>query len=256
MIKLRCHLLLFLWFLPTRTTSFSKGLISQLSVRSFAAPSSLKNSELTEDGGVRKEILFEGSGKPYLLPGAAGTKLTISYTGSLGDPKWSTEEVVSCWLKEQQGLDHLQDVFLEEEIDESKLTDPEAFTEDFVTTELGVTAKIQCKKLVLAAKRLATTRQELPAGHVFDSNPEYSYEVGSNKLIKGMEIGLASMKPGEWALVTVRSDYGYGSEGYRKPNGDVVVPPFATLIFEIQLFPTDISEIEGEDDYVDLPEDS
>eukprot|EP00980_Cylindrotheca_fusiformis_P010467 scaffold2322_cov135-Cylindrotheca_fusiformis.AAC.26 len=226
--------------------------------RSFGFSSALKNTQiqLTGDGGVQKEILFEGNGEPFLLPGAAGTRLTISYAGSLGVPNWSSEEVVSCWLKEQQGLDHLQDLFLDIGIDEAKLTNPEFFTEDFVTKELGVTAKIQCKKLVLAAKRLASTRQELPKGHVFDSNPEYSYELGSNKLIKGMEIGLSSMTPGEWALITVRSDYGYGSEGYRKANGDVIVPPFATLVFEIQLLPTEISEIEGEDDYVGLPENS
>jgi hypothetical protein len=204
---------------------------------------------------VQKEILFEGGGEPYLLPGAAGTELIISYAGSLGTADWSPEEVVSCWLKQQQGLDHLQEAFLDNAIDEAKLTNPEVFTEDFVTSELDVTAKIQSKKLVMAAKRLATTRQELPVGHVFDSNPEYSHELGSNKLIKGMEIGLASMKSGEWALITVRSDYGYGSEGYRKADGDVVVPPFATLVFEIQLFPTGISEIEGEDDYVELQED-
>jgi hypothetical protein len=204
---------------------------------------------------VQKSILFEGSGEPYLLPGAAGTELTISYEGSLGTAQWSPEEVISCWLKEQQGLDHLQEAFLTNNINEAKLTDPEVFNEEFVTSELGVTAKIQCKKLVMAAKRLAKTRQEFPAGHVFDSNPEYSHKVGSNKLIKGMEIGLASMKPGEWSLITVRSDYGYGSEGYRKANGDVVVPPFATLVFEIQLLPTGISEIEGEDDYVELQDD-
>lgn len=217
---------------------------------------SLPNKEyLTEDGGVQKEILFDGNGDIA----EAGTKLIMSYSGSLGVNNWNPQEVVDCWLMEQQGLDHLKDAFLQNNIDESKLTNADEFTEDFVTNALDVQAKIQCKKLVLAAKRLATTREELPYGHMFDSNPEYSYELGSNKLIKGMEMGLATMKPGEWSIITIRSDYGYGSEGYRKANGDVVVPPFATLNFEVQLYPEGVTDLEGlekylggEDDAVDV----
>jgi hypothetical protein len=174
----------------------------------------------------------------------------MSYAGSLAPNNWSPQEVVDCWLSEQQGLDHLKDAFLKEDIDEAKLTNPDEFTEDFVTNALDVQAKIQCKKLVLAAKRLAADRGELPYGHLFDSNPEYSYELGSNKLIKGLEIGLATMKPGEWSVITIRSDYGYGSEGYRKANGDVVVPPFATLNFEVQLYPEGITDLKGLEEYL------
>ena len=200
--------------------------------------------QLTDDGGVQKEILFDGEGEPY----SSGSKIVMSYSGSLGEAKWSAKEVVDCWLREQQGLDQLSDAFLDQDIDEVKLTDLNIFTEDFVSSSLEVSNKIQCKKLVMAAKRLANTRGEFTTGQVFDTNPEYSYEVGSSKLIRGMEIGIASMKPGEWAVISVRSDYGYGAEGYRKANGEVMVPPFATLNFEIQLLPTEITELSDEEE--------
>jgi len=200
---------------------------------------------LTEDGGVRKEILFDGSGEPP----ESGTKLHMSYSGSLAPADWSPNEVVDCWLSEQQGLDHLGGSFLEQGIDEARLTDADAFDEDFVRDSLKVEAKIQRKKLVLAAKRLAATRGELPPGHVFDTNPEYSYVLGSDKLIRGMEIGLAAMKAGEWAIIGIRSDYGYGSEGYRKADGEVVVPPFATLNFEVQLYPEGITDLKGLEEF-------
>jgi FKBP-type peptidyl-prolyl cis-trans isomerase len=49
-----------------------------------------------------------------------------------------------------------------------------------------------------------------------------------------MQAGITNMKPGETAQLKVRSDYAYGSDGYRKRNGDVMVPPFATLYFQIK----------------------
>lgn len=208
--------------------------------------------DLTADGGVRKKVLVEASSssspdQPNPEEGGStedGSTITIiSYMGKLANAHWSAEEVISCWLSEQQGLGDDDDViasFRRYEIDESKLTDVENFfTESFVQdTLLGITAsKIACKKLVMAAKRLKTTRSEYPAGMEFDSNDRYEIKQGggggNRKIIRGMQIGIDSMRVREVAMVRIRSDYGYGSEGYRKRTGEVVVPPFATLEFEI-----------------------
>ena len=40
---------------------------------------------------------------------------------------------------------------------------------------------------------------------------------------------------GERVVVICRSDYGYGKEGLRTSKGDVIVPPFATLCFDLTL---------------------
>jgi hypothetical protein len=45
-----------------------------------------------------------------------------------------------------QGLDHISDSFVKVGIDGNKLMDTAFFTEGFVTNELGVSNKIQCKK--------------------------------------------------------------------------------------------------------------
>lgn len=188
--------------------------------------------DLTDNGGVQKQVLVEGGKDPY----ETGTEVSYFYKGTLVNADWTAEEVVSCWLAEQQGIDDsLPDKFCSMEVDERKLTNIDEFTESFVQEELGVTGKIACKKLVMASKRLATSRNEFPPGMEFDSSDRYEYTIGSGKLIRGMELGLASMRPGEEALVKIRSDYAYGSEGYRKRDGDVVVPPFASLLFEIKI---------------------
>jgi FKBP-type peptidyl-prolyl cis-trans isomerase len=190
--------------------------------------------DLTEDGGVKKSILTDGIGDASLEELGA-TTVTMDYTGTVATADWSVEEVIQCWLAEQQGVSDLYDAFRAQEIDESKLVNPDIFNEALVEQKMGVTARIKCKKLVMAAKRLATTRNEFTVGHVFDSYSEYQFIRGQTKLIRGMELGIAAMKPGEVAVLVIRSDYAYGSEGYRKTNGDVMVPPFATLQFEVKI---------------------
>ena len=129
--------------------------------------------DLTDNtnGGVQKRILVEGSGESY----PSVTSVATKYMGTLESADWSVTEVWNCWLSEQQGLDHLGDGFCQEQVDEAKLTDLDVFTEAFVQDTLGVTAKIASKKLVLAAKQLATARQEYPPGMQFDSNDNYEF---------------------------------------------------------------------------------
>jgi hypothetical protein len=240
MLHMMLHLLLFA-FLPSSIDAFSAVPVSSSSTTrqprtSFVLSAGNDDKDwihLAEDGGVCKRIIEEGSGDPY----ASGTSVTTSYTGTLGNGDgWNCDEVVQCWLLEQQGLDHLADGFASENINEVMLTDTDTtFTEDFIKDKLGVENKIACKKLVMAAKRLAKTRAEYADGMEFDSSDSYNFVLGSGKVIRGMELGVSSMRAGEVAELRIRSDYAYGPEGYRKSNGDVLVPPFATLLFHIKL---------------------
>ena len=178
--------------------------------------------------------------------------ITIKYSGTLvGEDWWSPVDVADCWLKEIQGMDVYVDKILEEKIDASLLMDPERFTESFVSSTFGIDNKIQCKKLVMAAKRLQKVREEFEVGAVFDSND--GFEVDKNRrLIKGMRLAVDKLMEmmtvppdggsdedeltGSISIVC-RSDFAYGSEGLRKSNGDVMVPPFATLRFDIERLP-------------------
>ena len=194
--------------------------------------------DLTPDGGVL--VLGSEMKTPSETKISDGTKFIISYRGTLAPSDWSADEVVKCWLKEQQGLDDIGDAFLENQVDEATLTNPDVFTEHFVMENLamGTASKIKVKKLVMAAKRLASTRSDSKFGNEFDSCDRY--EIAWNykpKLIDGMRIALEYMLALNLDHVEVkcRSDYAYGAEGYRKRSGEVVIPPFTSLKFEIDL---------------------
>lgn len=70
-----------------------------------------------------------------------------------------------------------------------------------------------------------------------DRGDKFSFKLGKGEVIKGWDIGVASMGRGELAVFTIKSEYAYGPTG-SPPK----IPGGATLIFEIELF-----EFEGED---------
>ena len=75
----------------------------------------------------------------------------------------------------------------------------------------------------------------LENGSIFDSslNPgrePFSFTLGVGSVIKGWDIGVKGMKVGGKRILTIPPELGYGDNG----AGDVI-PPGATLIFEIDL---------------------
>jgi FK506-binding protein 1 len=71
-------------------------------------------------------------------------------------------------------------------------------------------------------------------GRIFDSSrergQEFRFKLGRGEVIKGLDEGIKKMSLGERAKLTCTPDYGYGKEGH--PG---VIPPDATLIFDIEL---------------------
>jgi len=74
----------------------------------------------------------------------------------------------------------------------------------------------------------------LQDGTKFDSSIDrgtpFSFDLGAGKVIKGWDLGVLGMKIGEKRKLTIPSDLAYGDDGI--PN---VIPPKATLIFEVEL---------------------
>ena len=76
---------------------------------------------------------------------------------------------------------------------------------------------------------------KLEDGSTFDSSLKpgrspFTFTLGSGSVIKGWDLGVKGMKVGGKRKLTIPSELGYGSRG-----AGGVIPPDATLIFEVEL---------------------
>ena len=63
-----------------------------------------------------------------------------------------------------------------------------------------------------------------------DSNEPFEFRLGAGEVIRGWDEGVAGMKVGGTRMLTIPPAMGYGARG-----AGGVIPPNATLLFEVEL---------------------
>ena len=81
---------------------------------------------------------------------------------------------------------------------------------------------------------------KLEDGSIFDSSlspgkEPFTFTIGVGSVIKGWDVGLKGMKVGGKRKLTIPPELGYGDRGAGN-----VIPPGATLIFEVELLEVEI----------------
>ena len=76
---------------------------------------------------------------------------------------------------------------------------------------------------------------KLEDGSIFDSSLKegrdpFTFTLGVGSVIKGWDLGVKGMKVGGKRKLTIPPELGYGDQG-----AGTVIPPGATLVFEIEL---------------------
>lgn len=80
---------------------------------------------------------------------------------------------------------------------------------------------------------------KLTDGTVFDSSiprgQAFEFRLGEGRVIAGWEEGVKGMKIGEKRTLTIPGDMAYGSRGVPNGQGGYLIPPNATLVFDVEL---------------------
>jgi peptidylprolyl isomerase len=80
---------------------------------------------------------------------------------------------------------------------------------------------------------------KLEDGTVFDSSIQrgtpIEFPLGAGRVIRGWDEGILGMNVGEKRVLTIPASLGYGDQGVTLPDGTVLIPGGATLIFDVEL---------------------
>ena len=144
---------------------------------------------------------------------------------------------VSVWINEEPKLEKRR-IEIEKTKREELTKQLEKLSKGYTTTTSGLKYKIlvstKNKKAVNGNNVKVHYTGKLIDGNIFDSslrrNLPFEFKIGEGRVIRGWEEALQILRVGEKASFIIPSNLAYGPRG-----AGGVIPPNATLIFEIEL---------------------
>ena len=144
---------------------------------------------------------------------------------------------VSVWINEEPKLEKRR-IEIEKAKREELTKQLEKLSKGYTTTTSGLKYKIlvstKNKKAVNGNNVKVHYTGKLIDGNIFDSslrrNLPFEFKIGEGRVIRGWEEALQILRVGEKASFIIPSNLAYGPRG-----AGGVIPPNATLIFEIEL---------------------
>ena len=152
--------------------------------------------------------------------------------------------IVGCSQSSDEAAESAETV--SEIVEEQAVTEETTNEEETIEVAPGLTAKILQRGHGRAAEAgdyvevhytgwLYDPEAEANRGDKFDSSVDrgqrFGFPLGEGRVIKGWDQGVAGMLIGEKRELTIAPEMGYGDRGAGN-----VIPPGATLIFEVELF--------------------
>uniref|UniRef100_A0AAR5QA43 peptidylprolyl isomerase n=2 Tax=Dendroctonus ponderosae TaxID=77166 RepID=A0AAR5QA43_DENPD len=74
-----------------------------------------------------------------------------------------------------------------------------------------------------------------------DRDGPFKFDLGKGQVIKAWDVGIATMKKGEQAVITCSPEYAYGASG-----SPPLIPPYATLQFDVEMIDWEAEELTSE----------
>ena len=125
---------------------------------------------------------------------------------------------------------------LTEEVKESVISPKKSALKTFNINNMNIEVQKEGTGVAIENGKIAVVNYtgKLTDGTVFDSSiprgQPFEFPLGAGMVIEGWEKGVLGMKVGEIRTLTIPPEMGYGARG-----AGALIPPNATLVFEVEL---------------------
>ncbi|MBN2667978.1 MAG: FKBP-type peptidyl-prolyl cis-trans isomerase [Bacteroidales bacterium] len=168
--------------------------------------------------------------RPSFLKATDFFKVSVEMLGFISESQFEKEKKeFLAWIDDFSQYEKTKLNHYLESCNNDYSTNPQGFYKMIVDTGIGETVKFGDTLVLQYEGRFIN-------GKFFDStykrNRPFEFIYGTEwQVIKGIELVVAGMKEGEKSIVILPSELAFGSGG----NSNGVIPPFSTLIYEIEL---------------------
>jgi FKBP-type peptidyl-prolyl cis-trans isomerase len=165
--------------------------------------------------------IWSGSGRKAGLTTAVALALfaSLAVTGCSSPPKATTTEPAATEKPAATAPAAAPAAEPTAEVTELKIEDTKVGTGAVAKT--GDTVSVQYTGYLTDGSKFDSSR---------DSGQPFQFTIGKGEVIAGWEQGIAGMKVGGTRKLTIPASLGYGAEG-----AGGVIPPNATLVFDVEL---------------------
>lgn len=173
---------------------------------------------------IPSAMAFGGEGNGYMIPPYATLKVEVEVVDIVTEQDLSAKKEAEAKAKQAKEQGEIKKL-IQKKYPKAKMTESGLYYNE----EKAGTGKLATSGSKVKVHYLGTLLDGTKFDSSYDRKAPFEFTIGRGEVIPGWDEGVAMMKEGGKATLIIPSKLGYG------PAGSGPIPPFSTLVFEVEL---------------------